>query len=290
MGTYRDPQDLIPSAAIDPERVEDIWPEWSIAPSAAEQFRRVRSAALVGPTLLRRFRWKVGDKVILRGTIYPLDPELSIVGVLHGTVPAFALLFRRDHLDEMMGRPGTVNLFWIKVDKSQSIPGVIAEVDRKFSNSPAETATETELGISQNQMGPMRILFDGAKVLAAIVTVAIALVAANTAAMSVRERRKEIAVMRAIGFRRGVVLACILGEGLLIGVASGLLGCIAAYVGLKFVPYASRSLGPLALIIRLPKPVVVESVVVAALIGLSSSLAPALAAIRREVASELRAM
>jgi len=290
MGTYRGPQDLVPSVAIDPEQVEEIWSDWGISKHAADEFRRVRTGALVGATLMKRYGWKVGDHVILRGTIYPVDAELSIVGTLEGAAPALALVFRRDHLDELLGRPGTVNLFSIKVDQSQAVSRVIAEIDEKFSNSSAETATETELGASLDKMGSLRVIFDGAKVLAFIVMLAIALVAANTAAMSVRERRKEIAVMRAIGFTRTVIVSCLLGEGLVIGVASGLLGCAAAYLGLKLVPFASASLGVLALLISLPTRVLAGSFFLAAAIGFVSSLAPGIAAVRREVAAELRAV
>jgi putative ABC transport system permease protein len=290
MGTYRDPKDVIPSVAVDAEQAEEMWPDWGIKGDAARHFKRLRTGTLVGETLMRRFNWKVGDQIMLRGTIYPVDLTFTIVGTLSGTAPAMVLLFRRDYLDESIGRPGTVNLFWVKVDSSQSIPAVIAEVDEKFSNSSAETVTESEEGASRDQMGTMRVLLDGAKVLAAIVMAAIALVAANTAAMSVRERRREIAVMRAIGFTRGLMVAFIVGEGLMIGVASGVIGCGAAYVGLRFVPYASRSLGIIALLITLPKRILLESFAVAALIGIGSSLAPAIAAVRRNVVGELRAV
>jgi putative ABC transport system permease protein len=290
MGTYRSVRDLVPSAAIDPEKVAEIWPDWRISKEAAQQFRRVRTGALAGSALMKRYGWKIGDHVILRGTIYPVDAELTIAGTLNGQAPAGALLFRLDHLDELLGRPGTVNLIWSKIDRSESIPGVVAEIDERFSNSSAETITETELGASLAQLGSMRVIFDGARILAAIVMLAIALVAANTAAMSVRERRKEIAVMRAIGFGRAVIVNCLLAEGLAIGVASGLLGCAAAYFGLKLAPRASSSLGVLALLISPPARVLVESFLIAAAIGLASSLAPGIAAVRREVVSELRAV
>ena len=80
---------------------------------------------------------------------------------------------------------------------------MIAAIDEMFANSPNETATETEVALIKNQEGgTLSLLLNGAKFLAAIVMFTIALVAANTAAMAVRERRHEMAVMRAIGFTR----------------------------------------------------------------------------------------
>jgi putative ABC transport system permease protein len=290
MGTYRDPKDLIPSVALDPEQVEEIWPDWEITRQAADQFRAVKSGALVGVTLMRRFRWHVGQNVILHGTVFPIDVQVTIVGTISGTAPSVALLFRRDHLDELLGRPGTVNLFWAKVDSSQSIPQVMAEIDERFANSAAETRTESELGISMSRMGGLKVLLDGARIFAVIVMFVIALVAANTAAMAVRERRHELAIMRSLGYTRARLIGLIATEGLLIGVTGGLAGCAIAMGALRLLPYASRSLGMFAFIIQLSPGVVAESFIAAALIGLGSSLVPASNATRGDIAPSLRAL
>ena len=289
MGTYRGPSDQIPSAAVDAAQVQEMWPDFGISNQAAAEFRRLGTAALVGELLMKRFRWKVGDHVTLRGTIYPVDIELTIVGTLGGRAPAMALLFRRDYLEKALGQLGNVHLFWVKVDRSQSIPAVIGEIDWMFANSHAETQTESELGASQNSLANLRSLFDGIKVLAVIVMIAIALVASNTAAMSVRERRPEIAVLRAIGFQQRLVLSFLLAEGVTIGVVGGILGCGLAYVALKLIPYASSSLGNVVLMLRLPKRVVAESLVVAVVIGFASNLVPAVAATTRDITDTLRA-
>ena len=232
MGTYLGPHDQIPSVAVDPEDIDAMFDDFGITRQAAAEFERVRGAALAGEFLMKRYRWRIGDNVTLRGTIYPVDVALTIVGTLGGTSARYAVLFRRDYLKEMLHSQESVHLFWVKVDRLESIPGVIGAIDRTFANSPAETLTESEVGASMSQMGFWRLLFDGVKVLAAIVIVAIAAAAANTAAMSVRERRPEIAVMRSIGFTREAMLIFIVAEGLIIGVVGGLFGCAMAYLAL----------------------------------------------------------
>jgi putative ABC transport system permease protein len=97
-------------------------------------------------------------------------------------------------------------------------------------------------------------------------------------------------VMRAIGFTRELLLCCLAGEGLLIGVAGGLLGCFGAFAILRLVPYFSRSLGFLALLIALPRRVMAQSFAIAALIGIVSALVPAILALRREISGQLRAL
>ena len=155
-------------------------------------------------------------------------------------------------MEELLGRPGTANLFWVKIDSSKSAPEVIAAIDEMFANSENETATETEVALIKNEIGSnLGLMLNGAKFLAAIVMFTIGLVAVNTAAMAVRERRHEMAVMRAIGFTRNSIIARILVEGLLIGVTGGVLGCVLAYLGFELLPHVSGALGPLALAMTL---------------------------------------
>jgi putative ABC transport system permease protein len=290
VSTYRDPGVMIPSIGIDPGPIEDLWTDWDISPAAAQRFRSVRTAALVEKGLLRRYGWSVGREITLRGTAYPINLQLTIVGTIGGHAPPSRIIFRRDYLDEVLGRPGTANLFMIKVDRSTAVPETIAAIDNLFVNSGVATQTESEAAMALNAMGNYWIIFSGCKVLAIIVIVAIGLVAANTAAMAVRERRHEIAVMRSIGFTQRAVVSFFVTEGLLIGIAGGLLGCAIAYGALRMLPYAAGSLGTLALVIRLLPAVVVQSLVAAALIGLMSAIVPAVAATRREIAGELRSV
>ncbi len=289
MGTYLGPQDQVRSVAVDPDQIEEMWPDFGITHAAAQQFGRLRTAALVGKGLMKRYRWRVGDQVMLRGTIYPVDIQLNIVGTLGGMAAASALFFRRDYLQSSLGELGYAHLFWIKVDSSRSVPGVIAQIDGMFANSAAETETESEVALARGQLANLHVIFDGVKALAAIVIVTIGLVAANTTAMSVRERRPEIGVMRAIGFSRGAIVACIVAEGALVAIAGGLIGCGLAYLALRMIPYASAALGPLVAILSLPRRVFVESMMVAAALGLCASLVPALAATHRNISDSLRA-
>src|SRR5579863_446296 len=222
MGTYRDPNQEIGILAVDDDHLREIFPDWDINQDTEQQFKGLRTAALVATSLMKAYKWKVGDTIILRGTLYPVDLQVKIVGILNEEAAGPRIIFRRDYMEELLGRPGTANLFWVKVDRSQSEPEVIAAIDEMFANSEHETATETEVAMIKSQeAGNLGILINGSKFLAAIVMFTIALVAANTAAMAVRERRHELAVMRAIGFTRNSIIGRIIVEGLIIGVTGG---------------------------------------------------------------------
>ncbi len=291
LATYRDPTEQLGVLAVDDDHIREIFPDWDIGAEAEHEFETKRTAALVATNLMKVYGWKVGQTFMLRGTMYPVDLQLTIVGVLNEEAAGPRIIFRRDYMEELLGRPGTANLFWVKVDSSKSASEVIAAIDEMFANSPNETATETEVALIKSQEGgTLALMLNGAKFLAAIVIFTIALVAANTAAMAVRERRHEMAVMRAIGFTRRSIVARILVEGLIVGITGGALGCVLAVIGFDLLPHVSGALGPLALAMTLQPRIVAYSFLVATLIGAASGFIPAALATRGDISTELRAV
>src|SRR5271156_2072610 len=291
LATYRDPNEQLGVLAVDDDHVREIFPDWDIGAEAEHDFESMRTAALVATNLMKVYGWHVGQTFMLHGTMYPVDLQLTIVGVLNEEAAGPRIIFRRDYMEELLGRPGNANLFWVKIDSSKSAPEVIAAIDQMFANSPNETATETEVALIKSQEGGnLAMLLDGAKFLAAIVIFTIGLVAANTAAMAVRERRHEMAVMRAIGFTRRSIVARILIEGLIVGVTGGVLGCILALLAFDLLPHVAGALGPLALAMTLTPRTMAYSFIVAATIGAVSGLIPATLATRGDIATELRAV
>ena len=285
-GVYHEVYDQFPNLAADPEDVDKMWPDWGISPEQFAQWKKIRTAALVGGDTMKRFHLHIGQQIQLRGTLYPFNVTLTIVGKIGGKAPPDFLLFRRDYLEEAAGRPGIVDNIWVKVDKPENVPQVMAAIDEGFANSSAETLSESEASFIGGFMQQYRTFFRMAEVLGFIVVLTIGLVAANTAAMSIRERRGEIAVMRSIGFSSRIILSLLLAESLLIGLVGGVVGCGAAFVVLKAFSVGNVG-GPLGTI-RMPPLVLAETLVIAGLIGVFSALAPASSAARRNIVDALR--
>jgi putative ABC transport system permease protein len=291
LASYRNPSEQLGVLAVDDDHINEIFPDWDVSAETEHEFKSLRTAALVATNLMKLYGWKVGQTIMLRGTMYPVDLQLTIVGVLNEEAAGPRIIFRRDYMEELLGRPGTANLFWSKIDSSQSAPEVIAAIDEMFANSENETATETEVALIKNQIGSnLGLILNGAKFLAAIVIFTIGLVAANTAAMAVRERRHEMAVMRAIGFTRNSIVARIIVEGLIVGVIGGALGCVLTYLGFELLPRVSGALGPLALAMTLQPRIITYSFTIAAAIGAASGFIPATLATRGDISTELRAV
>ncbi len=285
-GVYHEVSGQFPNLAVDPEQVDLMWPDYGISKEQFEQFKKIRTACLVGAATMKRFHLHIGQQIQLRGTLYPFNVTLNIVGTTGGKAPPDYLLFRRDYLEEAAGRPGFVDLMWVKVDKPGNVPQVIAAIDEGFANSSAETLSESEAAFIGGFMDQYRTFFTMAEVLGFIVVLMIGLVAANTAAMSIRERRGEIAVMRSIGFPVRTILSMLLAESILIGLAGGIIGCGAAYIVLKVFSVGGGA-GPLSTI-RMQPAILAATLVVAALIGLFSAIVPASSAARRNIVDALR--
>src|SRR5262249_26101300 len=146
-GIYDEPKNLFPNFAVDPESVEDMWPDYKIAPDALARFKRIRNAALVGEDTMRKFGWRVGQNVTLKGTIFPVDLTFEIVGTFGGAANPTMFWFNRKYLDEAMeGRGGfnRVGMIWLRAASPEQVDGIIAQVDAIFRNSEAEVAAETE--------------------------------------------------------------------------------------------------------------------------------------------------
>jgi putative ABC transport system permease protein len=286
-GIYHEAKDQFPNLAVDPDEVAVMWPDWGISKEAAEQFKELRTACLVGPETMKRFNWHIGQQIMLRGTIYQFNVALNIVGVLGEKAPPSFVLFRRDYLEEAAGEPGFVANYWIRVDQSSSVPKVIAALDARFANSSAETLSESEASFIGGFIQTYRLFFQLAEALGFIVVVTIGLVAANTTSMSVRERRAEIAVMRAMGFPSRTILSMIMAESLAMALFGGVLGCGAAYLMCKFFSIGNGGMGPLAHIQVSPQ-IVGETIVMAIALGIVSAFIPAYSAARRNIVDTLR--
>ena len=277
------------SYAVDPHDMQELWPEWGISTSAAAAFGHENIAALVGADLLRRHGWRVGQQIIVHGVFPSLDVPLNIVGIMSpgssSTGPLNSLVLRRDYFESLRGMPGLVTVFWIQVDRLTSIDQVSEAIDDTFKDSEYQTRTEVEGEFTKNLFGSLASMFTLATVLGVIVVAVVTLIAANTAAMSIRERGREIAIMRAIGFNRGVVLFHLVSEGSLVAIAGGVLGGFVTWLVLgDLAPPLPGLNQPLPM----SKGIIPTGIGLAWLVGLVSAFAPAWVATRRDIVTGLR--
>ena len=236
-GQYIDERNFFANFATDTENFEKVFDEYIISPDQLAAWKSERTAALVGRKLTEKFKWRVGQRVTLKGTIYPISPEFTIRAVY--TTPdeteEDAFYFHYDYFDEALGRLGQIGSFTIKADSAESVPHIMDSVDGMFRNTAAETKTETEQAFALgfvSMLGNVKLLLTA---ISAAVVFTILLVAGNTMAMSIRERTGEVAILKTLGFRRNTILILLVGESLVIALLGGLLGALGAKLAYAFV-------------------------------------------------------
>ena len=112
-----------------------------------------------------------------------------------------------------------------------------------FENSPFPTRTESEKEFGRSFLAFLGNIKLFLAAICAAVTFTILLVSANTVAMAVRERTREMAILRTLGFTPGEILQLILGESVLISLIGGGAGLVLGFFLAKGLAAASGGFG-----------------------------------------------
>jgi putative ABC transport system permease protein len=274
---------------VEPEKLFKIFGEFKIPEDQKRAFERDRAGCVIGRDLVKTFGFKLGDRINLTGDIYPGTLELTVRGIFDSPSANPLLYFNKEYLDQSMPerRRGVVSMFEILIDNPANAARIGQAVDANFHNSPSETKTESEQAFFVGFLALLGNVKMFLLAIASAVTFTVLLVSANTMAMSVRERVREVGVLKTLGFTPAAVLGLILGEALVISVAGGGLGWAISVMLMRGVaksPFGSF-LPPMPFI----EPGVAGICLAAAgVIGLISSIAPAIGASRTSIVVALR--
>jgi putative ABC transport system permease protein len=285
-GTYRDSKNMIGAMACGAVGFWDMFTEGDVSPETRKRFETDRTAAVIGGDLAKKFGWKVGDKFTLNGNLFPVDLEFTIAGNYEYELDNGNLYFRWDYLNEAMGAPNEVGSFWILADRPESVPGIADAVDATFRNTAAETKTETEKAFLLNfvsMLGNVRVLVG---TISMVVIFTMLLVSVSTMAMTIRERMREVAILRAIGFARRAILFLVMGEAVFISLLGFALGC-AITLSLRYSDIYSMTQGFIRSFIP-PLPVYAMALAVGVAIGAVSGFIPAFQAARMPITEAMR--
>ena len=213
-GKYGDGKRFFAAFAVDPKSYLDMYPEISVPPDQKEAFLRERNAALVGVRLQQVFGWKLGQNITLQGNIYPGDWQFTIRGFYTPTDKVInddMMMFHHEYLEERVGRPGLAGWY-------------ILQIDDQFRNSNAATMTATEQAFNASfatMWGNISLLMG---TIGIAIVFAILLVTANAMMMSARERTREVAVLKTVGFADRTLFTLVMLEAGAIAIAGALLG------------------------------------------------------------------
>lgn len=240
---YKEKSNFFANFAVDVDKFPTVFDDYKVSPQDLAAFQADRRGALVGTDLMKRFNWKVGDRITLKRQIFPFDPELTIRGTYFHPVQTTSVFFPMEYFQQSIGNQGQVGTIWVKVRDPKQMAAISQQIDAMFKNSDYPTETFTEKEFQQNfmsMMGNVKLLFTAVSTCAIFMVV---LLAAITMSMSARERVTEIAVLKAIGFEQRLVLAIMLTEFILLTAIGGAIGSYGAHFLFLFVDAGKMTQG-----------------------------------------------
>lgn len=286
-GVYKDPQNFFARFAVDADTIFLVHQDWQMPADQLAEFKRTRTACAVGRKIADKYQIKVGDPVTIVGDIYPVTLELKCAGIYEHPVNGECLIFHREYLSELLPKGSqsrdSVGTFAILADTPENVPRISRAIDAMFENSPYPTRTESEKEFGRSFLAFLGNIKLFLAAISAAVTFTILLVSANTVAMAVRERTREMGILRTLGYTPGEILQLVLGEAVVISVLGGVLG-----LGIgNLLARGIASTGAFGFTgMKWQAAVVV--LVIAAIVGFVAALAPALIAARKNVVESLR--
>jgi putative ABC transport system permease protein len=220
--------------AVSPRETLEVYDEIIVKPEQREAWFQNRKGALVGDVLAKKMGWKVGDRIILTGTIYPGDWEFHISGIYTATrasVDRSTLWFHWDYMNDSLPERRRDSVGWImsRIDDPGKSAQISRTIDTKFDERDLQTLTMSERALNTSFLGMLSAVLAAVNVVSIVILLIMMLVLGNTMAMGVRERIHEYGMMRAIGFLPKHVVVFVIAEAAITGALGGALGLLIAY-------------------------------------------------------------
>jgi putative ABC transport system permease protein len=289
-GRYKDDrsQNSFAQMATDPDEYMKVATDKIVPPEQVAAWQHDRTGALVDVELAKKYGWKLGDKITLQGTIFETNLDLTIRGMYHIDPPVRALYFNQKYLEESVPWfKGQAGFYMAQVASAGDVAPAAKAIDDMFHNSPQQTKTESQKAFQLSFVAALGNVKAFILLICGAVVFAILLVSANTMAMSIRSRTREVAVLKTLGFTHERVLSLFVGEAVALALTGGVMGVVAASALIRWLTHTSLAIGiPAGMHVTIPT--MVASLLVAATVGFLSSCLPAYNASRVNIVEGLR--
>jgi putative ABC transport system permease protein len=279
-GVYIDKNQFFARLAVDANTIFDVYPEFVLAPQELSDFKKEKNSCVIGIDIAKKYNLKIGDVMAIEGDIYPGRWEFVIRGIYkpkYKTTDATQMMFHWDYVDDRMReeapvRAGDVGWYIVKIGDPSKSAEISEKIDALFKNSPAETKTETERAFQQGFLAATSAIITSMNVLSFVIIGIIMLVLANTMIMSARERTREYAVFKTLGFSAKHLIGLIMGESLFIAMLGGGIGLLLTFPMVEaFAQVIPKGFFP---IFQIEPITVILAVTAAITIGIISAIFP----------------
>jgi putative ABC transport system permease protein len=289
-GIYIDdkPEHSFAQLGTDPQEFFKVYRDELMPADQIAAWQHDRQGVIVDTTLAKRFGWQLGDRIVLKGTIYPIDLELRIRGIFHTTPDDLSVYFNWKYVEEAVAfANGRAGMFGILAESPRQVTRIAGAVDDLFHNSPQPTRTETEKAFGLEFVAMLGNVKAFILSICGAVVFTTLLVSANTMAMSIRERTREVSVLKTLGFTRPTLLGLFVGEAVTLSVVGGIVGSLAAY-GVLALLAGHPQLTQFLTLTPSPPGLILVAIAVAAAVGFLSAVVPSYNASKNDIVEGLR--
>lgn len=236
-GVYIDKNNFFARYAVDSDNFFDVYPEYVLSKNELSDFKKERNACVLGEEIAKRYNLEVGDAMTLEGDIFPGRWDFVIKGIYkprYKSTDATQMIFHWDYVNERMlketpARANNVGWYVEEINDPSQSGEISSKIDALFKNSTAETKTESERAFQQGFIASSSAIITSMNVISFVIIGIIMLVLGNTMIMSARERTREYAVMKTLGFSGKHLIGLIMGESLFISAIGGIIGLFLTY-------------------------------------------------------------
>jgi putative ABC transport system permease protein len=293
-GVYIDKNQFFARLAVDANTILDVYPEFVLTPKEISDFKKEKNSCIIGEKIAQQYNLKLGEVMAIEGDIYPGRWDFVIRGIYkpkYKTTDATQMMFHWDYVDdrmreEMPGREGDVGWYVIKISDPSKSAEISEKIDALFKNSPAETKTETERAFQQGFLASTSAIITSMNVLSFVIIGIIMLVLANTMIMAARERTREYAVFKTLGFSAKHLVGLIMGESLFMALLGGGIGLFITFPMVNgFAEFIPKGFFP---VFEVEPITVILAVSAAVIIGIAAALFPIQRALRTRIVDGIR--
>jgi len=293
-GVYIDKDQFFSRVAVDMKTLFEVYPEYLISKEEYENLLKERNACVIGIDIAKQYNLKIGDVMTIEGDIFPGRWEFVVRAIYKPkfeSTDCTQMFFNWDYLNQRMesedpNRANEIGWYIIKIKDPNKSAEISAKIDAIFNNSVAETKTETERAFVQSFISASSAIFTSMNVMSFIIIGIIMLVLGNTMIMAARERTREYAVFKTLGFTGFHLIGLILGESMVISCLGGGTGLLLTFPIVQgFAAAIPKAFFP---VFKLEVITIVLSVSSAILVGILASLFPIQRALTTKIVDGFR--
>jgi putative ABC transport system permease protein len=293
-GVYIDKNQFFARLAVDANTIFDVYPEFVLSPEETSIFKKEKNSCVIGADLAKKYNLKIGDVMNIEGDIYPGRWDFVVRGIYkpkYKTTDATQMFFHWNYVNDRMReeapvRAGDVGWYVVKIKDPSKAAAISEKIDALFKNSPAETKTETERAFQQGFLASTSAIITSMNVLSFVIIGIIMLVLANTMIMSARERTREYAVLKTLGFSGRHLVGLIMGESLFIALLGGAIGLFLTFPLIAgFAEVIPKGFFP---VFQIEPVTIILAVSAAFIIGVVSAVFPIQRALRTRIVDGFR--